>query len=973
MARPFRLLVVSVIMACGGSDPVSPPPPPPPPPPGAPASVSIQAGDAQTASPGQPVTTNPVVLVRDAASRALPGVTVAFAIETGGGSVALSSTTTGAAGTASPGSWTLGPAEGTNRLRASVGALAPATFTAEGRFAAVTLLDANLPAGGGTITYRKAGDPLDGLSIVVPSGAFQSATHWTVETDSKAVPLPADFTQVGPTLVISNAQGYADSVITLSMPMQLGAESAVAPFYHDPVTGKLEAIPLVARTPTSATLATRHFSRDLMAIPGTTPAAGLASLARATAFGSVRVVWVKTPVQQLTGTFGSSFRPGVDDWEFENFGDYVAPGGDCEGMSIAAMYYHYFHKQAGAPGLYHQFDQSLPNKWDNVEGIRFVGSVQGDYEDHFAAGFDQTQKLINVGTGLGLTTADLTSTWILLTLKLNGQPVLLGLSRPGGGHAVIAYSATSVGAATQVSFADPNFPGLGRTMSFVNGQLLPVTLSLKSGAPEDVFDKSYALAVSAEVPQSKIAARYAEFIQKKAGADRYPSLYRLEVYDQLSDTWGLLGSTLQTTDAVLKIRHICPDCPISTSGAAPNEHHVDIWDAAGANQLANAATQNVAGTKSYLAVLTAFSYRDPTETGFVDAKPFTVTYQEFTVTADETAPNPGQTITYTAVAGPLAGVGSTYEWLPDDGGPAVTTSGPTYTHAFGSIGDHLVAVTLRDLLGRKVAREEVGVRVRTNVTLLPAPLRASPGDPFTMTAVIQGTIPQSMAGKLQYNWYIFDQAGNQVDAVDATVPSWTVTIATAGNYKVGIGTSVDGQPLSLSKEFPLEVKAWPGAWRLTSFTRILDLPLHNVGGIDPTAAYAVLTNLLNQAEATPSDALIFLDVNPPADEHSVFFQVAVPPGSGASNVGYVPGSMYTLLAWTRPPSYDNHYTSTGDLKSGTIDGAAYVGWGHAGVRLPLKNSIQATKTATGMSGTLTIGIQSNYGTRTYQFTAKRVP
>src|ERR1017187_6256310 len=130
----------------------------------------------------------------------------------------------------------------------------------------------NMPIsqGGGTLKYSKAGDPLDGLTITVPAAAYPTATSWTVTTDSSVLPtLPSGFSQVGPTLVISNGQDFADSVMTLTMPMHLAPNETVAPFYFDPVSKTLEGIPLVAGTDSSVTLATKHFTSDEIVIPGT--------------------------------------------------------------------------------------------------------------------------------------------------------------------------------------------------------------------------------------------------------------------------------------------------------------------------------------------------------------------------------------------------------------------------------------------------------------------------------------------------------------------------------------------------------------------------------------------------------------------------------------------------------------------------------------------------------------------------------
>lgn len=165
-----------LLASCGGGgDSVAPPPPP-----AAPASLSLAAGDGQSGAPSAAVAIKPSVRVRDAQGRPLQGVAVAFTVEAGGGSVQQASATTGADGTASPGDWTLGPSEGENRLRASVGSLPPLLITAQGVLPQVRLADTTIGAGGGIITYHKAGDPLDGLELTIPARAYPGASHWSI-------------------------------------------------------------------------------------------------------------------------------------------------------------------------------------------------------------------------------------------------------------------------------------------------------------------------------------------------------------------------------------------------------------------------------------------------------------------------------------------------------------------------------------------------------------------------------------------------------------------------------------------------------------------------------------------------------------------------------------------------------------------------------------------------------------------------
>lgn len=110
----FPLLAVA---GCSGGGAVAPPPPPPPA-----AKVvttlTFTAGDGQTVRKGTAVGVSPVVLAKDQNGSPMAGVAIAFAV-TGGGTVGTTSATTGADGTAAPGTWTASPTPGPNTLTAT--------------------------------------------------------------------------------------------------------------------------------------------------------------------------------------------------------------------------------------------------------------------------------------------------------------------------------------------------------------------------------------------------------------------------------------------------------------------------------------------------------------------------------------------------------------------------------------------------------------------------------------------------------------------------------------------------------------------------------------------------------------------------------------------------------------------------------------------------------------------------------------
>ncbi len=96
------------------------------------STLAINAGNAQTSTSGSPVAIPPSAIVKDQFGNPVSGVSVTFAVVSGGGSVTGSPATTSASGIATVGSWVLGPTAGANSLTASSGSLTPVTFSATG-------------------------------------------------------------------------------------------------------------------------------------------------------------------------------------------------------------------------------------------------------------------------------------------------------------------------------------------------------------------------------------------------------------------------------------------------------------------------------------------------------------------------------------------------------------------------------------------------------------------------------------------------------------------------------------------------------------------------------------------------------------------------------------------------------------------------------------------------------------------------
>ncbi len=100
--------------------------------PGAPATISVSSGNAQTGTAGSALSSSFVAVVRDANTNLVPGVTINWAVTAGGGSLSSASNSTNASGQ-SASTLTLGTTAGSNTVTATINATAISTaFSATG-------------------------------------------------------------------------------------------------------------------------------------------------------------------------------------------------------------------------------------------------------------------------------------------------------------------------------------------------------------------------------------------------------------------------------------------------------------------------------------------------------------------------------------------------------------------------------------------------------------------------------------------------------------------------------------------------------------------------------------------------------------------------------------------------------------------------------------------------------------------------
>jgi hypothetical protein len=213
---------------------------------GAATQIAINAGNNQTAIAGAAVAIAPSVLVRDINNNPVSGVSVTFAVASGGGSATGLGATTNASGIATVGSWTLGTTAGANTLTATSAGLAgsPLTFTATAIAGAATQIAINAGDNQSAITGTAVAtapsvlitdvhnNPVSGVSVTfaVASGGG-SATGLGATTNASGIATIGSWTLgaiPGSNTLTATALGLTGSPLTFTATATVNLGTAAA-------------------------------------------------------------------------------------------------------------------------------------------------------------------------------------------------------------------------------------------------------------------------------------------------------------------------------------------------------------------------------------------------------------------------------------------------------------------------------------------------------------------------------------------------------------------------------------------------------------------------------------------------------------------------------------------------------------------------------------------------------------------------
>lgn len=377
---------------------------------------------------------------------------------------------------------------------------------------------------GTIITINKPGNPLTGMTITIPTGAYTNTRPFTVTSfEIKSHKFGSYVNPITPLIRVSSSGGYANGIYEIKIPITLSQGEIPLVFIYDEQTGKLEALPVQDFTSTSVTALTRHFATSVIHNQGINRT--LPQIQAETEYSSLFVSSLKESVINSTPVISSGYKPGKDDWEFVNNGSYIAVGGHCAGQNMAAMWY-YYEKKTTSGQLYNKLSDN-PNLWeDNSRGYRFCSTIHDDLEwdgkvvQYFDKYLDKDQSKDRLK-------------WYMLAgaMLVTGEPQGIGIYRIKGtradgstiwgGHDLICYQvATSEG---KLFISDPNRPNNPQTIKFSNSKFEPYIAQENGHAASNPYPFVTYYAKTAYIDWKKIALRWKEVEIGTIGNDKFPA------------------------------------------------------------------------------------------------------------------------------------------------------------------------------------------------------------------------------------------------------------------------------------------------------------------------------------------------------------------------------------------------------------------------------------------------------------------
>ncbi|HEX7584951.1 MAG TPA: FISUMP domain-containing protein [Prolixibacteraceae bacterium] len=569
---------------------------------------------------------------------------------------------------------------------------------------------------GGSIKISNPATPVDGLEITIPANSFSSAqTVKVAYAEIKSHQFGQYFNPISPMITITCDGGYSSEIMSVTIPVKVPEGNIPLGFFLDETTGKLEGIPIENYTANSITLLTRHF------LPGSklhTNGLSLKSASATTANGAnIIISSISESLLNSQPIIASGFKPGIDDWEFVNYGSYIATGGHCAGQNMTAMWY-YFEKKPTDGNLFNKFSDNA-NLWqDDAKGYRFCSVIHNDldWDGTVATLFDKYIDKNQEMDKLKLYT-------IAGAMLVTGEPQGIGIYRQTGtkadgtpkygGHDLICYQVSTSGGKLYIS--DPNTPGTGQSIDFTNTKFQPYLAKLNGNDASHPYPFVTYYAKTAYIEWNKIGQRYGELVSNTIGTvapntfPAYTIWQKGKVDSELKDGLVTNSDTLRCT----------VECPTTERGFHVNNkwliwfnlydekgNEIDKWEGSGKGYVILNPGLNKIGFYIYSqkngAVDSNGNYNDL----FIDFKWITVNYSTLSIDPNPLQGEPEKEYKLTAQSKGSAPKSAKYVWDFGDGSSQATIQNDsTVTHTFAKEGTFNVKVELYDNSNNKKVAE----------------------------------------------------------------------------------------------------------------------------------------------------------------------------------------------------------------------------------------------------------------------------
>ena len=545
---------------------------------------------------------------------------------------------------------------------------------------------------GGMVVVSKPGDPMDGLVIDVPSAAYSGNTTFSVSSAPiTSQTFGSDITPVSPMIYVDDGGTYSNELMYIRVPVQVPSGDFAMGFIYDAATKQLEGMPLISTDSDSVTVGTMHFSNFF-----------ISTISKSL----------------LNNNIDSGFRPGIDDWQFTNYGSYIAPDGHCEGQSLTALWYYYTQPDGKDLCLYGRYDNNgnqpaTPSLWqDDSRGYRFCSVVQKDIStavqnDISSSSFandlwmnlggkkwvqeNNRWKIVDV-PGIGDE-----ATWDLFAYSMEAtqEPQLVCIwSKDDGGHVMICYRIKD----GNLYIADPNYPNppdnTERRIEYKDGKFTPYKLG------DQAFETIQYYAKSTVVPWDQIAQHWAEFKDGTIGDDVFPA-YTLYYQDANGKLQELKDGYVSSSNKIWIVADFGKDVGVTSiyrdGGLLPKDAKFNIDLNPGDNKLGIYVQKEVGNAFKYV----DFQYINVIYNGLTIDPPILNgdVNKDYTFTAKTDSPPPAQT---------------KYEWSVN-GKQVQSSANDKLTTKFPNEDTYTVSVKQLDGTGRELQSAEATANIKKAV------------------------------------------------------------------------------------------------------------------------------------------------------------------------------------------------------------------------------------------------------------------